>query len=561
MGSDLAVLWRVLRLFGPYRRWMLLGALLSTLTVLASVGLMAIAGYFIAAMAVAGLAGVLMNYFLPAAGIRLLAIVRTGGRYVERVATHEATFRLLAELRVWLFRKLIPLAPARLAHARGADLAARVQGDVETLQHACLRLYAPMLTAVACTGIVTCLVALRSAAAALALLVLLLAAGLAVPLAVRRASAASGAAIVQSNAALRVAVVDALQGMADVAVYGASERTAGNIAALDDRLLHAQRRADTLGLAAEGAVGLCAGFALLTVALVAIVAAQTGTIDPVEVPMLALAALAAFEAVQPLPLAMQRAGEVVAAARRIFGVADLTAAVTDPAAPSPEAADASIVLRGVHLRHDGAVVDALAGVDLAIASGRTVAIAGPSGAGKSSLASLLVRFHEYRGEALLGGVELRAWRQEDARRFVSVAEQHVHLLRATMRENLLLANPHATDADLRAAIEAAQLSAFVAALPQGLDTQVGEGGVRLSAGQARRLAVGRVLLRDSPVVVLDEPTEGLDTHTGRALLEAVTRRLAGRTLLVITHDLGQLRGLVDGIVVMSDGRVVSARPA
>lgn len=561
MGGDLAILLRVLRLFRPYRGWMLLGALLSTLTVLASVGLMAIAGYFIAAMAVAGIAGALMNYFLPAAGIRFLAIVRTGGRYAERVATHEATFRLLAELRVWLFRKLVPLAPARLAHERGADLAARVQGDVETLQHAYLRLYAPALTAIVCTAVVTCLVALRSVTAALALLALLLAAGLAIPLAVRRASAAPGVAIVQSNAALRVAVVDALQGMGDVAVYGASERQAAQIATLDARLLGAQRRGDSLGLAADGAVGLCAGLALWAVALAAIVAARAGTVDPVEVPMLALAALAAFEAVQPLPLAMQRAGEVVAAARRIFGLADLTAAVTDPAAPSPVPVDAGIVLRDVHLHYDGAPADALAGVDLTVASGRRVAIVGASGAGKSSLANLLVRFHDYRGEILLGGAELRTWRQDDARRFVSVAAQRVHLLRATMRENLLLANPRATDAELQAAIETVQLAEFVATLPQGLDTHVGEGGVRLSAGQARRLAIGRVLLRDAQVVILDEPTEGLDTHTGRALLDAVVQRLAGCTLLVITHDLGQLRGLVDQVVVMSDGRVVATRAA
>jgi len=561
VGSDLAVLLRVLRLFRPYRGWMLLGGLLSTLTVLASVGLMAIAGYFISAMAVAGLAGVLMNYFLPAAGIRLLAIVRTGGRYAERIVTHEATFRLLAELRVWLFRKLVPLAPARLAHQRGADLVARVQGDVETLQHAYLRLYAPALTALACTVLVTCLVALRSPMAALALLALLLVAGLVVPLVVRRASAAPGAAIVQSSAALRVAVVDALQGMGDVAVYGASERAAARIAALDAQLLAAQRRAGTLGLVADGAVGLCAGLALWVVALVAIAAAQAGAIDPVEVPMLALAALAVFEAVQPLPLAMQRAGEVVAAARRIFDLTDLSPAVTDPTTPSPEAANAGIVLRDVHLRYDSAHADALGGVDLAIGSGRRVAIVGPSGAGKSSLAGLLVRFHDYRGEILLGGAELRAWRQDDARRFVSVAAQHVHLLRATMRENLLLANPQATDAELQAAMAAVQLAGFAATLPQGLDTHVGEGGVRLSAGQARRLAIARVLLRDAPVVILDEPTEGLDTHTGRALLEAVVQHLAGRTLLVITHDLPQVRGLVDEVVVMSEGRVVATRAA
>ena len=558
--SDIAILRRVLRLFAPYRGWMLLGALLSTLTVLASVGLMAIAGYFIAAMAIAGLAGVLMNYFLPAAGIRLFAILRTGGRYTERVVTHEATFRLLARLRVWLFDRLVPLAPARLAHERGADLVARVHADVETLQHAYLRLYAPALTAVACTTVVVALFAVRSVPAALALLALLLIAGLAVPLAVRRASAAPGAAIVQTGAQLRVAIVDSLQGMSDLAVYGATERAILEAHRLGDELAAKQRRADTLGLVAEGTLTLCAGLALWSTALIAIVAAQQGVLGRVEIPMLALAALAAFEAVAPLPLAMQRAGEVVAAARRIFALADLPPVIPEGPAASPVPGDASVVMRNVRLRYEGASEDALAGLDLTVASGQRVAIVGRSGAGKSSISRLLLRFWDYDGQIRLGGHDLRAYRPEDVRARLGVLTQYTHLLNATLRENLLLAAPEATEAALLDALEVTQLRAFVAAQPQGLDTPAGEGGVRLSVGQARRLAIARVVLRDAPIVVLAEPAEGLDAHTARALLAAVMGRLAGRTVLVITHDLAQVRDLVDAVVTMERGRATPSLP-
>lgn len=561
MSRDLHVLLRVLRLFRPYRGWMLLGTLVATLTVLASVALMATAGHFIAAMAVAGLSGVLMNYFLPAAGIRFFAIVRTGGRYAERVITHEATFRLLAELRVWLFERMVPLAPARLAHERAADLVARLQGDVDTLQHAYLRLYAPALTAAACTVAVVALFAWYSLWAALVLLALLLAAGLAVPLVVRRATARPGAAIVATQAALRVRVVDALQGMGDLAVFGGQEIAAREIATLAGTLAAQQRQAGAWGLVADGAVGLCAGLALWLVAVVAMAGVDAGTLAAVEVPMLALAALATFEAVLPLPLAMQRAGEVVAAARRIFALADQAPAIAEGGAPSPVPLDASVVLRDLRLRYPGATHDALRGVDLVVASGRRIAVTGPSGAGKSSIAGVLVRFFDYDGEVRVGGHDLRAYRPEDARRLVGVATQYSHLLNATIRENLQLAAPEASDAALRDALAAVQMAPFVDAAPQGLDTPVGEAGLRLSAGQARRVTLARVLLRPTPVVILDEPTEGLDTHTGRALLAALWQRLAGRTVIVITHDVAQVRGFVDEILTLDGGRVTGTLPA
>ncbi|MFT0860914.1 thiol reductant ABC exporter subunit CydC [Ancylobacter sp. G4_0304] len=554
--DDLKVLLRLLALFRPYRGWMLLGAFLASLTVLASVALMAVAGWFIAAMATAGMAGVLMNYFMPAAGIRAFAILRTGGRYGERVVSHEATFRLLARLRVWLFRKLVPLAPAQLQNHRGADLVSRIQADIDTLQHAYLRLYSPVVVALVGMVAIVAVLALFSPAVALAVLALLLVAGALVPGLVYRAAATPGADVVATRAELRVALVDALQGMTDLRVHGAQERMADSIARLSAGLGERQSRVARLGSLSEGMVGLCANLAGWSAAVLAMLAVGAGTLAPEQVPMLALAAFASFEAVAPLPLALQRVGEIAAAARRIFALADATPNIAPVAAPSPTPRDSSIHLNGVRMRYEATGPLVLDGIDLDIPAGRRLAVVGPSGAGKSSIARVLLRFWDYEaGDIRLGGHDLRAYRQDDLFRLIGVLSQDTQLLNASVRENLLVAAPQADGDAMERAMRAAQLHDFIMAQPHGYDTWIGEGGVRLSLGQARRLALARVLLRDPAILILDEPTEGLDAPTGRALMEAVVAAMAGRTVLVITHRPEEVHGLVDATVRLTQGRI------
>ena len=560
--GDVRILLRLLRLMKPYAGWMLLGVALSAVTVLANVALMALAGWFIATMAIGGLAGVLVNYFMPSAGIRAFAILRTGGRYGERIVTHEATFRLIARLRVWLFERLVPLAPAQLQDWRGADLVSRVQADVDTLQNAYLRLFVPLAVALVCTLAIVAGLGLASGTIAWVVLGLLVVAGAVVPGLAYRAAARSGAELVAAKAELRVAVVDALQGMTDLQVYGAGARAADQMGMLGATLGERQRRVARLGSLAEGVVGLCAGLAMVSAAGLAIAGVAAGALVPAQVPLLALAALAAFEAVAPLPAALQRVGETAAAARRIFALADETPRIPEETKPSPQPADAGLVLRGVRMRYAPDAPFALDGLDLDVPDGRRVAVVGPSGAGKSSIARLLLRFWDYEaGEIRLGGADLRAFREPDLRGRIGVLSQDTQLFNATIRENLRMAAPTADEAAMLAALKAAQLDALVAALPDGLDSFVGEGGVRLSLGQGRRLALARVLLRDPPILLLDEPTEGLDAETGRALLAAVTAQAAGRTLIVITHRVEDVRGLVDEIVRIEDGRVVSRGPA
>lgn len=559
MSDPRPVTGRLLGLARPYLGWMLLAALVACLTVLASVSLMAIAGGFIAAMAIAGVTTGMMNYFMPAAGIRFFAIVRTGGRYLERLVSHDATFRLLTGLRLWLFGRLAPLAPAELSDQRGADLAAGLQADVDTLQHAYLRLGAPVAVAIVCGLAVVGALFLVHPPTALVTGALLLSAGGLLPAIARRAAAEPGAETVRLRAELHVAIADALQGAADLRAAGAVARRLAALDALSDRLVTAQRRAATFGALAEAAVGLCAGLALWGAALLATAGVVAGELAPMMVPALALAALASFEAVAPLPGAMQRAGEVAAAARRLFGLADRTPAIVPPAGPSPVPADGSLVLAGVRLRYTPDAPPALDGLDLTVAAGERVALLGPSGAGKSSIARLLLRFWEYEGAIRLGGQDLRAFQPEDLRRLIGVAAQDAHLFNGSVRDNLLIAAPGATEADMRRCLDIARLGDFVRGLPEGLDTWIGEAGARLSAGQARRLVLARTLLRDPLVLVLDEPTENLDATTAQAVLASIAAATPGRTGLLITHDPAAARAFANRVVHLEAGRLADPR--
>ncbi|WP_428678932.1 thiol reductant ABC exporter subunit CydC [Reyranella sp.] len=557
--SGLALVRRLLALARPWRGWMLLAVFVACATVLASVALMGVAGWFIAAMGIAGVTTGMMNYFLPAAGIRFFAIVRTGGRYGERLLSHEATFRLLAGLRLWLFRRLILLSPGQLQSRRGGDLAGSLQADVETLQHAYLRLASPVAVALVCSVAIVLVVAALHPPTALALAVLLIVAGGVVPLLARRAAAAPGAEAVASRAALRVATIDLLQGLTDLRVAGAVERHLGICDGLGERLVDSQSRASKAGVVAEAAIGLSAGLALWCAALLASASVAAAgllpEVAPALVPALALAALAAFEAVAPLPAAMERWGEVRAAAHRLFDLADRTPSIVAGPDPSPVPRDSSVVFSSVRLRYAPDSPPALDGLDLEVPDGRHVAILGPSGAGKSSLGRLLVRFWDYEGEIRLGGHDLRSYRPDDLRRIVGIATQDAQLFNGSVRENLLMATPEADANALEQVLAVVQLAEFVRGLPDGVDTWIGEAGARLSAGQARRLVLARALLRDPRILILDEPTENLDAGTARRLIASLRAATQGRTVILITHDPRAAAQFTNEIVHMESGRI------
>jgi ATP-binding cassette subfamily C protein CydC len=560
-----ADLWRLLVLFMPYWRWMLGGVLLSLATLLANLSLMAVAGWFISAMALAGTAGVAMDYFTPAAMIRGFAIVRTGGRYAERLVTHEATFRLLAQLRVWFYEHLEPLAPAALQSYRGADLVGRIQADIESLNHVYLRVFVPLAAAALATlAVVTCLVFYSPAVAVLSLVFLLLA-GVALPVLMYLRGRGPGQRIVELRAALRETVIDDLQGMAELRVYGAQLRHTQATDALSAQLIAAQTEMSRLSGFAQACLIGCATLAMWGTLWFAV--PQVGsTLDGPDLALLTFLVLASFEAVQPLPLALQMLGETLAAARRIFALVDTPPLIPPLVGPRPEPEGTGLQLRGVGMRYRAEGRWALHDIDLDLPAGRRLAVVGASGAGKSSLVNLLLRFRDYQaGSITLGGVELRELDPQLIRSRIAVVSQDSYIFNASVRDNLLLAQPDASLEALEDACRRAQIHDFIESLPDGYDTELGEAGVRFSGGQARRLAIARALLMDAPLLILDEPTEGLDTVTEHAILHTLMHAMAGRSVLLITHRLPALggwssSGLVDEVIVLDQGTVIERGP-
>jgi ATP-binding cassette, subfamily C, bacterial CydC len=550
-------LWRLLRLFRPYTGWIALGILLSLATLIANVTLMAVSGWFIASMAIAGSAGVSMNYFTPAAIIRACAIVRTAGRYGERLVTHEATLRLLAGLRVWLYERLEPLAPAGLQRYRSGDLLSRIRADIDTLDNFYLRVLAPTVTAVL-GGLAFVLFLLTyDSRLALILAAFLFLAGVGIPWLAQNMGDAPGRRIVALKSDLRSATVDGVQGLSELQAYGAAGVQAARIASLSQELARKQQRLSGIAGLSQGALGLSANLAMWLLVWTAIPLVQNGGIAPPELAMLALFTLAAFEAVMPLPTAFQALGETRAATRRVMEIADAEPLVQEPAAPDPLPPGFDIRFEGVGFTYPDTDRPALREVDLECPEGTKLALVGPTGSGKTTLINLLLRFWPpEQGRIALGGEDIARLRGEDVRRRIAVVSQHTHLFTGTIRDNLQLAKPGASQDELDQACRAAELHEFILAQPERYETQVGEAGLALSGGQARRLAIARAILKDAPILVLDEPTEGLDNPTARALMRTLGTLMAERSVLLITHRTEGL-ATMDEILVLEQGRVTA----
>jgi len=554
------VLRRLLGLARGQRGWMAAGAALALLSTLSGIGLLAVSGHFITSMALAGASGAAINYYTPAALIRLLAITRTGGRYAERLITHEATLRVLARWRVWLFGRLVPLAPAGLGGLRSAQLFSRLRADVDALEHAYLGALIPLLVAAVVTCMVLAVALFYLPLLAVWLLLPLAVGGLLLPRWAMRKGATAGTTAVECAETLRVLAADGLRGRAELALYGTELAHGERVMAASERLQQARRQTNRLQAIGGAGVALAAQLAVVGVLLIGLPGLRATTLAPADLTMLVLLAMAAFDAIAPLPEAWAQLGATLAAARRVFALADTAPPVIEPPTASPLAHDHGLVIRRLRLRYGAREPWALDGVDLDLPQGHRLALVGVSGAGKSSLLGALLRLYPYQGSIMLGGTPLDAWQGDDVRACIAVVDQQPYLFDASLRDNLRVARADATDEQLHEVIAKAQLDAYVASLPQGLDTWVGENGVRVSGGEARRIAIARALLVDAPILVLDEPTEGLDAGTAAQLYQALAVAMQGRSVLLITHRLGGLSTLVDEVATMRDGRITERVP-
>lgn len=533
------LLWRLVRLYQPYNAWMLLGVLLSLITVLANVGLLALSGWFISSMALAGAAGVSMNYFTPAALIRGAAITRTAGRYGERWVTHEATFRLLSELRVWFYTKLEPLAPAVLQQYRSGDVLSRIRADMDTLNHLYLRILVPAVVALLATLILVVALAYYHPLLALVELSLLLLAGVLIPWLLNKLSQTASVQMVASSADLRTQLVSDLQGMGELLVYGAAEQQAQTLKRGSQKLANQQQILSRLNAWTQAALSLCASLAMWLMLILAVPLVQQGSLAPANLAMLSLLALASFEAVAPLPLAWQSLGETLAAAKRIFALTDQQALVAEPDQPLPVPEAFTLRFDQLSFRYQAASPWVLQTLSFSLAPRQKLIVLGANGSGKSTLLSLLLRFREPTcGRLLLNEQPIQAYAGEAIRARIAVAEQQAQVFNSTILDNLRLANPAATVEQVEQACRAVALHDFIQQQPEAYQTWVGETGLRLSGGQLRRLTLARALLKPASLLILDEPTEGLDFITALEVMRNILAwvEVKEQGLLVITHQ-------------------------
>ncbi|HEV7896272.1 MAG TPA: thiol reductant ABC exporter subunit CydC [Planosporangium sp.] len=488
--------------------------------------------------------------------VRAFGIARGVFRYAERLAGHDAAFRVLTRLRVRAYRRLERLAPASLPVLRAGDLVSRFVADVDAALDVLVRVVLPYLVAALVGAVTVGFVATLLPSAAVVLAAGLLVVAVGVPLIQHAAARRADRNSAGLRGELSAATVDLLHGLPDLVAYGAAGQRLAALADTDSRLRRAASRSATgVGLGA-GLLALAAGACVWAGLALGAHAVHAGTLNAVLLAVVVLTPLAVFDTVSGLPVAAAQLAAARAALARVFGLLDQPEPVVEPASPAPlPAPPYRLEVAGLSARWPGGP-EVVHDVDLSLTPGRRVAVVGASGSGKSTLAAVLVRFLDPSGGRItINGMEATDLAGDDVRSVVGLLTDDARLFDTTIAENLRIADRGADEARLRAVLAEARLLDWVDSLPHGLDTMVGEQGSRLSGGQRRRLALARVLLRNFPILIMDEPTEHLDEATADALtadLLAVTR---GRTTVLITHRLTGLAE-VDEIVVMDGGRVV-----
>ncbi|MFE7440631.1 thiol reductant ABC exporter subunit CydD [Streptomyces chartreusis] len=545
---------RVRAMSGPRRGRLALALLLGSLALGSAVGLMATSGWLISR---ASQQPPVLYLMVAVTATRAFGIGRAVFRYAERLVSHDAVLRMLADTRVAVYRRLERLAPAGLRRTRRGDLLSRLVADVDALQDYWLRWLLPAAAATVVSAGAVGFTAWLLPEAGAVLAAGLLAAGLGVPLVTGAVARRAERRLAPARGVLATRVTDLLTGTAELTVAGALPSRTAEARRADGTLTRIASRAATATALGDGLTALISGLTVAATALVGAQAVVDGRLSGVTMAVVVLTPLAAFEAVLGLPLAVQYRQRVRKSAERVHEVLDAPEPVREPERPrKAPASPFPVAVRGLTARHAGQDRDALAGLDLTLEEGRRIAVVGPSGSGKTTLAQALLRFLDTdAGSYTLGVVDAHALDGDDVRRLVGLCAQDAHLFDSSVRENLLLARKDATEADLRDALGRARLLDWADGLPDGLDTLVGEHGARLSGGQRQRLALARALLADFPVLVLDEPAEHLDLPTADALTADLLAATEGRTTLLITHRLAGLEA-VDEVVVLDEGRVV-----
>jgi ATP-binding cassette, subfamily C, bacterial CydC len=545
-----------LRLVGflkAHRLQVALAVLLGVATVVGNVGLLATAAYVISAAALMPILAALAG---PIYLVRLFGVGRAAARYAERMVCHSLTFKLLASLRTWFYARLEPLAPARLMRYRTGDLLSRIVKDVEELENIYLRVLSPVIVATLVSALTFLLFYLFGDLVAFVALGFLTVTGVGVPVLVRSLARGLGRQQLELRAELNARLVDDIWGVQDLLAFGREHDRRREVSALNHRLDRVQKRMAFITGLQDSLADLMMNLAILAILVVASPLVAHGEIPGVYLAFLALVIMGSFEAVQPLGTAFQFLGRSAEAGKRLFEIVDAEPEVHDPVEPLPLPETHSVEFDRVSFRYTTGGSPVLEDITFTLMPGSRVAVVGPSGAGKSTLVHLLLRFWDpTTGEIMLGDRSVREYAQENLRSEFAVVSQNTHIFNDTLRANLQLARPGASNEELERVLEQAQLSGLVRRLSKGLDSPLGEQGLTLSSGERQRLAVARALLKGAPLLLLDEPTANLDPITERELLDATYRLMRDRGTLVVTHRLVRMEEM-DEILVLDAGHIV-----
>ena len=544
---------RLLSMARPLRGRMLAAVAAGAAATGCGVALLAVSGFLLAR---ASEHPAIIEISVAVVAVRALSIGRGVSRYLERLASHDVAFRVLAQVRVGIWRRLETLAPAGTAVFRSGDLLARLISDVDATQDLFIRGVTPVFAAaLAGAGAVTaCLLILAPAGAVLA--AGLLTAGIVVPLAGAAVARKAARAAAPARGRMAATLTEVLDGAADLQAFGAAGDALARLDATDAELTRTDVRTATASAVGAGAASAVAGLTVFGVLLLGVAATGAGALSRVPLAVLTLTALAAFEAVTALPAAAIQLGQARVAAGRIADVTDAPDPVREPSRPRTlPPGPFGIQLRDATVRYRPGGPPVLDRVSLDLPPGRRVALVGANGAGKSTVAAVLMRFCELSGgAALLDGHDLASYAADEVRSAVGGCPQDPHLFDATIRDNLRLARPGATDEQLEAAAARARLLPWIRSLPRGWDTLVGTHGAAVSGGERQRMALARAFLADPALLILDEPTAHLDPPTRQALTADLLHATEGRSVLFITHEPDGL-DQVDQIVVLDHGRI------
>lgn len=546
-----------LRLFKFAKLPLFLGLVLMITGLASSIGLLTTSGWFLAATAIAGL-GTLFNFFYPSASVRGLAIGRTLFRYFEKLVTHDATFRILAKLRVQVFEKIIPLSPGVLNRYRNSDLLNRLVSDVDTLDSLYLRLIAPFITAIfvilaMCIGL-----SFVNAPLALGLGVSLLLLVFIIPTVFYQLGKKFGDKLVHSRALYRTQFLEFIQAQAELLLFNAEDKLKDNMAKTEANWqADQQKEANLSGFST--ALSLFLNGLIIAAMLWFSSQAEFGN-DEYRMAFIALftfAALASFEILMPLGSAFLHIGQVIASAERVTDIIEQQPLVTfNGKAEFDQNATTLIEAKDLSFTYPERQNRALENLNLTIQKGQKVAILGKTGSGKSTLLQLLVRNYDAnQGELFLAGKPIVDYAEDTLRSQFCFLTQRVHVFSDTLRQNLQFASAvNISDEKMIEVLNQVGLGKLLEK-EQGLDIWLGDGGRPLSGGEQRRLGLARILLNDAPILLLDEPTEGLDRETERQILRLILAHAENKTLIMVTHRLTAIEQF-DELCVIDEAKLI-----